>query len=442
MGNKIHVLGGGTLSFIRNHLALAAPARGGTARELYGLFVRRVAADVDSSIPSSVANRVAAERVTLHQTVLAAPHQSTLVTNDDVAELLEQLKADPETRVIIMNVALCDYVADVVEVNYANGSLGEISIPIPRGSHAERLKSRDGPVDLRLTAAPKLLETIRRDRKDIFVVGFKTTTNATPEEQYRIALDSLKGAGINLVFANDTVTRRNMIVMPEETNEDFGTDRKAALKRLVDIVMARSSNTFTRSTVVPGEPVPWDSPLVPENLREVVNHCIDHGAYKLFRGATVGHFAFKYNDQTIITSKRKANFNNLREIGMVQIEYQGDDNVIAFGAKPSVGGQSQRIIFKEHPDADCIVHFHCPLKADHADPVNVAAQWPNECGSHQCGQNTSDNLGLTDDRSLKVVMLDNHGPNIVFSRHTPARKVIDFIERNFDLSQKTGGLVA
>ena len=43
---------------------------------------------------------------------------------------------------------------------------------------------------------------------------------------------------------------------------------------------------------------------------------------------------------------------------------------------------------------------------------------------------------------MKVVMLDGHGPNIVFSRDTPANDVIDFIEANFDLSKKTGGLVA
>jgi hypothetical protein len=39
-------------------------------------------------------------------------------------------------------------------------------------------------------------------------------------------------------------------------------------------------------------------------------------------------------------------------------------------------------------------------------------------------------------------MLDEHGPNIVFSRSTPALEVIAFIETHFDLSAKTGGLVA
>jgi hypothetical protein len=41
--------------------------------------------------------------------------------------------------------------------------------------------------------------------------------------------------------------------------------------------------------------------------------------------------------------------------------------------------------------------------------------------------------------NLKAVMLNNHGPNIVFNKNTDPQEVIDFIERNFDLSQKTGG---
>ena len=40
-----------------------------------------------------------------------------------------------------------------------------------------------------------------------------------------------------------------------------------------------------------------------------------------------------------------------------------------------------------------------------------------------------------------AVMLDNHGPNIVYGKDVPADRVIGFIDRYFDLSAKTGGLV-
>ena len=61
-----------------------------------------------------------------------------------------------------------------------------------------------------------------------------------------------------------------------------------------------------------------------------------------------------------------------------------------------------------------------------------------------CGRNTSRHLNEVDlgggDR-LSVVYLDDHGPNIVFNRMVPANKVMDFIDANFDLKAKTGGLV-
>lgn len=406
--SHIHVIGGGTFSHVRSHMALAAPAFGATARRLHDLFKR------------------ASERpVSLHLTVMAGDHSKPkLVTNDDVAQLIDTLIADPTTRVIVMNAALCDY----------EGQIG----PVAAAKYAERLKTSGGRALMSLTPADKIIGRIRKTRKDIFVVGFKTTTGATSDEQYVAGLNLLKANSLNIVVANDTVTRNNMIITPEESRYGESTDRDAVLRQLVEIVLQRSQNTFTRSTLVEGDGVAWDADIIPDNLRAVVEHCIEAGAYKPFRGATVGHFAVKVNEKQIVTSGRKRNFNNLREDGMVLVDYDGDDRVVARGGKPSVGGQSQRIIFTEHPEAECIVHFHCPPR-DNAELSHVS-QFPNECGSHQCGQATSRGLRPVWDGKIKAVMLDNHGPNIVFSRDTPAEHVIQFIEQNFDLSQKTGGL--
>ena len=122
---------------------------------------------------------------------------------------------------------------------------------------------------------------------------------------------------------------------------------------------------------------------------------------------------------------------------MVRVTTNGDDSVIAYGTRPSVGGQSQRIIFDQYQDVDCIVHFHCPLKKDHRDDVNIMSQYEYECGSLECGTNTA--KGLRKHGNLSAVMLDNHGPNIVFNHNVSTEEVIDFIEANFDLSQHTSG---
>ena len=327
--------------------------------------------------------------------------------------------------------ALCDF----------SGQIGDIA----SGKNAQRLRTSNGQVQMTLTPLPKLIDKIRKTRKDIFAIGFKTTNDESSATQYARGLELLKKNSLNLVVANDVGTYNNMIIAPEETRYCESTNRDDVLAYLVKMTVSRMQNRFTRSTVVQGEAVSWNSQVVPENLREIVNHCIDEGAYKPVLGKTAGHFAVKVSEGEILTSIRKTNFNQLNDVGLVRVQSKNDDEVIAHGFRPSVGGQSQRIIFNEHPELDCIVHFHSPVREEYRDNVvPVKAQWPNECGSHECGRNTSRGLrevDLGDGDKLSVVYLDEHGPNIVFNRSTPANKVITFIDKHFDLKAKTGGLV-
>jgi hypothetical protein len=229
----------------------------------------------------------------------------------------------------------------------------------------------------------------------------------------------------------------NMIITPEQARYFVTDKRETALSGLVEMTLSRAKGTFTHSTVVPGDSVPWKSDMIPDSLRKVVDHCIKAGAYKPFNGSTVGHFATKVSATSFVTSKRKVNFNELDKVGMVLCQSEGPNEVISFGAKPSVGGQSQRIIFKDHPESDCIVHFHCPPKPQ--SKVSIRSQFFHECGSHECGKNTSDGLKI-EEPGIKCVYLDNHGPNIVFNHGIDPQKVINFIDKNFDLSKSTDGL--
>lgn len=406
-GAPIRIVGGGTVVHVRNHLALCAPAYGTTAKRLLSLCqAQQAAAD-------------------LTLTRMADP-KSRFETNEDLADLADQIIADPSARVVFWNPALCDY----------EGMIGDV----PPDRKAQRMKTSEGVTQMILRPADKVVSRFRALRKDLFLVAFKTTTSATPDEQYRAGLSLLKRVSANLVLANDTVSGLNMVIVPEEARYHQTKDREEALAGLVEMALMRSKNTFTRSQVVSNEGVAWNDPMIPDNLRQVVDHCIQRGAYKPFEGKTVGHFAVRGPDGTIITSRRKSNFNYLAMTGMVQVAPVDDHVVLAYGGKPSVGGMSQKIIFSEHPDADNIVHFHCPLR-EGVNAVPVRDQRPNECGSHQCGQNTSSGLAIVEP-GIKAVFLDNHGPNVVYGKDVQAERVIDFIERHFDLEAKTGGLVA
>jgi hypothetical protein len=372
--------------------------------------------------------------------------QFPMRTNADVAKRIEQLKADPATKVIFMAAALCDWEpTELTQLGLYGGTVQHLTSDGEReeekfGRHAVRLETRGrGNLNLWLNPAAKIISSIRAGRKDIFLVGFKTTCGADGQEMFEKGLRLCKEGSCNLVLVNDVKTRLNMIVTPEEAAYHETTDRAEVLRQLVDMAWHRSQLTFTQSTVVDGKPVAWTDSRVPAALRAVVDHCIKGHAYKPFNGATVGHFAVRLSETEFLTSIRKSDFNKLAETGLVYVKTDGPDTVLAYGAKPSVGGQSQRIVFKDHSGFDCICHFHCPLRPDHPDDIPVRSQREIECGSHSCGKQTSE--GLHQFGNLKAVMLDQHGPNIVFPASIDPQEVIDFIERNFDLSKKTGGYV-
>ncbi len=196
----IQIFGGGTIQHVRNHFALCAPAYGGTARQLFALAGPDVAR--------------------LHLTKMA-DHRSTMETNEDVAQRLQEVLADPATRAVVFNVALCDY----------SGQIGDI----PSGKYATRLSSREGELALRLTPAAKLLQGVKVLRPDVRVVGFKTTADRPPSTQVELAQRQIREAGVDFVLANDTVTRLNLLVSADETSSG---ERPDLLARLIEQLKA------------------------------------------------------------------------------------------------------------------------------------------------------------------------------------------------------------
>lgn len=414
MNKKVHIIGGGTISYIKSHLALSAPAYGTTAKQLAGMcHAQNGNLDIE-----------------LHLTKMA-DSKSLIETNIDVEKLIDRLIEEESTKIIFFNPAIVDFQA-------VNLSSKNYEITQTFEKHGQRLSSTQGEHVLSLQPTDKIVGKIRKSRKDIFLVAFKTTTGATEQEQYLAGLNLLKSASCNLVLANDVVTRRNMIITPEEARYHTTMDRAVALQNLVNMAYLRSHLTFTRSTVVAGDPVAWNDARIPTSLRTVVDYCIKNNAYKPFRGSTVGHFAVKLDETTFLTSRRKTNFNDLNKLGLVLVKTDGPDSIIAYGSRPSVGGQSQRIVFSDHPGYDCIVHFHCP-KNESSDVPSVS-QREFECGSHECGKNTSN--GLKKFGNLKAVFLDEHGPNIIFHHSIDPNEVIAFICKHFKLESKTGGYVS
>jgi hypothetical protein len=145
-----------------------------------------------------------------------ADYQSSMETNEDVAARLQEVLADPVTRAVVFNVALCDY----------EGKIGDIE----SGKYAQRLSSREGAQAMNLTPTPKLLQLVKANRPDVKLVGFKTSAGATPDTQFELALRQFEETGADVVFGNDTITRENLLVM--RTGLTRGS-RESVLAKLV-----------------------------------------------------------------------------------------------------------------------------------------------------------------------------------------------------------------
>jgi len=195
----IYIFGGGTISFIRNHMALCAPAFGTTARVLSKLMTSNL-------ILTKMAD-----------------YNSDIVTNLDIENKIKTLLEDPQCTCIILNAALCDY----------DGKIGNVE----SGSHAQRLETREGLSSIEITPSKKIISIIKESRPDILVIGFKTTTNANFDTmKYKS-----KRMNVDIVLANDTVTRKNIIFTSEnsiscENREDSMNKLVNEISKLIPII--------------------------------------------------------------------------------------------------------------------------------------------------------------------------------------------------------------
>lgn len=393
---RILILGGGTFNPIRNHLSLAAPAFGKTARILKEL------------IPE-------AELVLTKM----ADSNSKLVTNEDVRLFIEEQLKDPDLSVIIMNAAICDFESQIGD--------------IPSGLNSERLKTSQGDIQITLTPSDKLLKQIRIQRPDIFLVGFKTTTGEDENTQFLTALKMMKSSKCNLVLANDLTTKLNMVITAEETIYGQTTDRYSSLKELVDILKLRMNGTYNRTKFIEKENVAIEQ--TPESFRKVLKFLINNQGFieNNGNGFTPGHFCYKNSENSMISSQRKSNHNKVFSEGMGLVSVDSEGQFTAEGIrKPSVGARSQWILLNSYPEYDCIVHTHNPLKVD--GTLSTVDQRPFQCGSLECGINTLQ--GIADYDGIKAVYLKKHGANIIFKSTDDPEKVIEFIKKHLELGVK------
>lgn len=88
--HTVHIFAGGTVFHVRPHLALCAPAEGKVGTDLHEILIK-------------------------HNATIAKIHPCRGRTNADVAKEIDELVADPKTKVIFMAAALCDFEGYIID---------------------------------------------------------------------------------------------------------------------------------------------------------------------------------------------------------------------------------------------------------------------------------------------------------------------------------------
>ena len=198
--NKCIILGGGTFTEAKCHLALAAPAFGNTARQLHNICVRGLTGFDIQLILTKMAD-----------------HASDIITNTDLYWKVNSLIEDKSVKVIIFNAAVCDF--------YLEG-LPDVG----------RLKSSGNVPATLIGESCKFISLIKERRPDIFVVGFKTTFGETVEVQKQLAYNQIHNSNVDIVLANDLSTRNNLVVVKK--GGAYENDRQALLEMLPTLIKA------------------------------------------------------------------------------------------------------------------------------------------------------------------------------------------------------------
>jgi hypothetical protein len=222
---KIHIFGGGTVSYIANHFALCAPAYGSSAKKIEKYCEQYYR---NTSIP---------HEIEMHLTRMAGG--DTMETAIDIQDRIDRIKQDLiNTKVIFFNCAIVDYIPTCVQETYESA---EIIVSNP-GKLETRLETKVNPnISVVSVASPKIIGKIREDRDDIYVVGFKTTCGiGSKDEMYQKGCELLKKSKCNLVLVNDTKLRVNMIINEKREELFYNTDRELSLGFLTKYALENS----------------------------------------------------------------------------------------------------------------------------------------------------------------------------------------------------------
>jgi len=219
---NIYIITGGTMVHVTPHFSVCAPAYGKVGSELYDRLSANNWAEKYSIylIKTKMAGVNSAKTM---EHLKSLNIDKAIETNDELEVFVEIVSRQSETVAIVMAAAICDFAPQELTA-YEDKTPIQI---ITFGKDKKRLHKAHS-LELKLEPSKKIVDIIKKNSSEIFLVTFKATAGSTKEKLVEKALFNLKRSCSNLVFGNDIQNKINLIVT--EDNEVLeAVDRASAL---------------------------------------------------------------------------------------------------------------------------------------------------------------------------------------------------------------------
>lgn len=273
-------------------------------------------------------------------------------------ERLLELVNEPKSDITVLCMAASDYGPDFTE--------GKIS-------------SSEGDMNLALHELPKIITEVKRERGDIFLVGFKFLMNKSPDELIEVAYRSMLRDKQDIAVANVAVDAmeydqlKTYILTVEKGI--IPVDRDDLSRVLVDTIESRFSRNHYRTAHTKVERLPLPEDDVDRFLGQGrrLSQLALFAPYLDGSHEEFGFLAQRTNQGTLITgrgsSKSKGNVDEIALVTAVDEANCGLE-VTSTGKKAALNANLAHLILEHRPEVNVIVHSHI----DHVDAVRSVRQ--------------------------------------------------------------------
>jgi len=197
---KLIIISGGTMSDIRPHLSLCAPAFGTVGKQI------KKRCDANTRLFNGI-------DVHLELTKMAGG--KLLNTVDNVRGYVRSMLKDEEVIGIVMAAAICDFKAERIE-GLPHDGIGRDKSRIKTKRH----DGNDQHMYVFMSPEEKIISEVKKIRPDIVLVGFKTVSDVSSQELLDATKKAKLDTGADIVIGNDIAKRMNAVNLTDGRGVD------------------------------------------------------------------------------------------------------------------------------------------------------------------------------------------------------------------------------